>query len=777
MFRFQTFLVEARKDEKKKVRELWNRRIGEIYDNGEDRIEIDVNFINKLFSLLDEINRLTPSEIEKTMLPPYEELNHIRKGSLWKDMNNFRYDTDRPNVIELEDVIQVYFYKELKELAKQTNNTPTNLVYTDGEAINVYFVRDVSDSVRFGRKARAPWCISGEGNSYFGNYRNDRTFWFLEDNGEHYMLQRDDDKRPEQKIKYWDEENDLYKMTMEDLRDSLQKRGGGPVPRNLFQFVSKNDVSDYLDEFSVSADSSRAARKVRELERQVEEIRRRRREKVETKLRNPNDFFDFDEDEKREYIEHKHEIPDDVLEKIREQGGRVNKELINNYMIIQDWKITPKVYNDVLNPSQKRRVVGKQLDRIRETFGNRNNFAYPSNAKSELLRYLNDDSEREAFFMGYIEFDDLKNPDNADIIAAIKEKPERIKNIPDSKLQKDDVIKEVIKLAPEYIEKVRRPSEELQLIVLEKDPKYLKEIQQVSKEVQMKAIIKNPMNIKYINNPEEDVQIKAVQVVPETLGDISNPKERAILIAVSRRPEQIKNISNPSREAQFAAVGKAANAIELIRKPDPMVILSMVSVDPKLIKRIDNLTKEQELVAVKNNPKTIEHINLPGEETIITALKKDPSVVKYVKNATKKTTMLAKILDANNHGSTDEKERKKLALVKEHPFAIRHIRNPSVKLKFEAVRQSLFALKYIENPPEDLQLAAIEKNPHALEYIKNPTEKAQEAAIEQDPFLIKTIKRPSRAVQLAAVQKYPKSIKMIQRPYPEVVKYVEEHHT
>ena len=80
-------------------------------------------------------------------------------------------------------------------------------------------------------------------------------------------------------------------------------------------------------------------------------------------------------------------------------------------------------------------------------------------------------------------------------------------------------------------------------------------------------------------------------------------------------------------------------------------------------------------------------------------------------------------------GNNMETEEKIIQKIKQDPFYIKHIKNPSEKVQLAAVRQYGSSISCIDNPSEKVQLAAINKYGSSIYFIKNPTEKAIQAAI------------------------------------------------
>lgn len=76
-------------------------------------------------------------------------------------------------------------------------------------------------------------------------------------------------------------------------------------------------------------------------------------------------------------------------------------------------------------------------------------------------------------------------------------------------------------------------------------------------------------------------------------------------------------------------------------------------------------------------------------------------------------------------------EEKQIESVKEYPFSIKYMNNPSENILLEAVRRFPNVIQYINNPSERVQLEAIKYNSFAIEQIHNPSDKVLQEAIKQ----------------------------------------------
>ena len=157
------------------------------------------------------------------------------------------------------------------------------------------------------------------------------------------------------------------------------------------------------------------------------------------------------------------------------------------------------------------------------------------------------------------------------------------------------------------------------------------------------------------------------------------------------------------------------------------------------------------------------------EEKNLATVKQNPYAIKFIDNPSEKVQLAA----VNQDGLAIEfiknpSEEVQLAAVKQNGYAIQHIKNPSEAVKLAAVKKYGYAIEYIENPSENVQLAAVKQNGYAIEYIKNPSEAVKLAAVNNNGCAIQYIKNPSEAVRLTAVNKNGYAIQYIDNPSEEV---------
>ena len=76
-----------------------------------------------------------------------------------------------------------------------------------------------------------------------------------------------------------------------------------------------------------------------------------------------------------------------------------------------------------------------------------------------------------------------------------------------------------------------------------------------------------------------------------------------------------------------------------------------------------------------------------------------------------------------------ETEEELIRIVKNDPFYIKSIENPSEKVQLEALKNYVFAIKCIKNPTEEIQLKSVQQHGSSIFYIENPTEEVIRTAI------------------------------------------------
>jgi phosphoribulokinase len=318
----------------------------------------------------------------------------------------------------------------------------------------------------------------------------------------------------------------------------------------------------------------------------------------------------------------------------------------------------------------------------------------------------------------------------------------------------EDQKKEFVKSDSAGIHYIKDPSENLQLLALERyGTGVISLIRTPTEKVQLKAVKKEGEAIKYIKNPNEEMQLEAVKQNGRAIEHIKNPSEDVQLEAVKQEGEAIEYIKNPSEAVQLEAVKQRGTAIKYIKNPTEEMQLAAVKRGWLAIRYIQNPSEEMQLEAVRQDDRAIEYIKNPTEEMQLEAVKQRGWAIQYIKNPS---------------------EEIQLAAVKKEGEAIQYIKNPSEAVQLEAVKGSWGAIEYIKNPTEEMQLEAVKQRGRAIRYIENPSEEIQLAAVKHGWQAIQYIENPSEAVQLEAVKQRGTAIKYINNPTEKVKKLDKE---
>ena len=151
-------------------------------------------------------------------------------------------------------------------------------------------------------------------------------------------------------------------------------------------------------------------------------------------------------------------------------------------------------------------------------------------------------------------------------------------NIEGKELSHQDEL-EILQLVPEYIQYIKHPSEEQQLMAVEGESTV----------------------IQYINNPSDKVKFAAIQSNPFAIGNIDNPTEKMKETAVKQWRNAIKYIQSPSEKLQLMAVKKSYDAIRFIDEPTEKVQKYVIKLDGRAIYLINDPSEEIQMLAVKQD--------------------------------------------------------------------------------------------------------------------------------------------------------------------------------
>ena len=108
-------------------------------------------------------------------------------------------------------------------------------------------------------------------------------------------------------------------------------------------------------------------------------------------------------------------------------------------------------------------------------------------------------------------------------------------------------------------------------------------------------------------------------------------------------------------------------------------------------------TEKFQLHAVKMDPKLIEKIDNPFESVQFAAINKKPIILRYISNPTKAAQLLAiKLVSPVNTPYAD--------FLEYHP--IKYVKNPSEEMQLLAVKNYGQIIKHLRNPTKKVRLAA-----------------------------------------------------------------------
>ena len=306
-----------------------------------------------------------------------------------------------------------------------------------------------------------------------------------------------------------------------------------------------------------------------------------------------------------------------------------------------------------------------------------------------------------------------------------------------------------------YINKLD-PSNRLKL--LKKHPEYIKRIKHPSEKEMLMSIGQKSEYIKYINNPTPEAQLKAlreIRTVESVYHLIKHPTIEATLYALSRNGCILSNIPNPTEEMKLAAVTQNGNMLRAIDNPIEEMKLAAVTSYPSVIKYIVDPSIEIQNIAVSKEPETITYIKHPSEDIILSAINSN-ALCRYNSFF---------FLDCIHVPIDSLSDKVKLALINNNPEVIHEFSNPSDVLKLEALKRDGSLLEYIPNPTEEMKLAAVKQFGFAIRHIVNPSLEVQLAAVQEDGRVIQLINDPSPQIQLESLQKHwPESFHNIKNP-------------
>jgi hypothetical protein len=116
------------------------------------------------------------------------------------------------------------------------------------------------------------------------------------------------------------------------------------------------------------------------------------------------------------------------------------------------------------------------------------------------------------------------------------------------------------------IQFIDNPSEEFQLVVIERNPRSIEYIKNPSERAQLRAVEKDIYSIDYIKNPSEEIQLKLIDVDAVLIQYINNPSEEVQLNVLDINPHLFKLIKNPTDKVKNIYREILNDELELYKK-------------------------------------------------------------------------------------------------------------------------------------------------------------------------------------------------------------------
>jgi len=188
---------------------------------------------------------------------------------------------------------------------------------------------------------------------------------------------------------------------------------------------------------------------------------------------------------------------------------------------------------------------------------------------------------------------------------------------------------EMVLRDPYYIKNIDNPSEEIQLVAVNKNGILLKFIKSPSVKVQWEALKNNVWAIEYIENPLEEMCILAVESAWNTLKFIKNPSENVLIKAVGSKGWSLQFVKNPSLELQRIATIKDWDSIKYISSPLEEIQLLAVDSYYGALSFIKEPTLRVKRKAITINAEAINFLKEINEEEMRLFLGDNIEIIKY----------------------------------------------------------------------------------------------------------------------------------------------------
>lgn len=244
-------------------------------------------------------------------------------------------------------------------------------------------------------------------------------------------------------------------------------------------------------------------------------------------------------------------------------------------------------------------------------------------------------------------------------------------------------------------------------------------------------------------NQNDEFCKKALALCGFALEHISLPTQEMIELAIKSNPLALQFVPNQTKDQCLSAVENEGLALQFVDQSSRMNWTHA---------EMDHLCK----IALENNPYALEFIPTQTDSLCLAQVRINGRLIQCVHKPTPEICLAA----VGNEGaalSYIPPELKTAEIyrtaIKNNPFVLKHIENPSEELIFMAIREEPQALMYVKNPTQKMIDLALTKNGLSIGAIQNPTTKDCLNAIRQNPLAIEHIRNPTIEMCLQAVRK------------------------
>ena len=205
---------------------------------------------------------------------------------------------------------------------------------------------------------------------------------------------------------------------------------------------------------------------------------------------------------------------------------------------------------------------------------------------------------------------------------------------------------------------------------------------------------------------------------------------------------------NPGIKYQLSKAGEMANELDLLYKSSDEHIDRLFTLSKGIHEGLD-------LAFVKFQSKFLASLN-QTDDFCHKALKLNPLALEFIANQTADLVQCALLTS---------------------PTALQFVEKQTKEMCFKAVEEEGHTLKFVDLGPQmqwenwelrNLFLQAIKNNPFAIQFVPEPTEEICLAAVRQSGMTVRCIKRPSQEVCFEAVRQKPEALTAVAQQTPDI---------